>query len=67
MVLWAGLCLTTGAALTLVWNSTQSFVYSLAPYDLNAEQVGYLNFGMAVGLLFGTLTARPLSDWMAHI
>jgi hypothetical protein len=66
IILWAGLCLTTGAALTLVWNLLQSFVFGAPPYNMSPEQVGYLNFGMAVGLILGTLTAGPLSDYTAQ-
>lgn len=66
IVFWAGLCLTTSACLTLVWNISQSFVYGLAPYNFNPEQVGYLNFGMAIGLVLGMLTAGPLSDYIVQ-
>jgi len=66
IVLWTGLCLTTGAAITLAWNMIQSFAFGAPPYNMNPEQVGYLNFGMAIGLVIGTVTAGPLSDWVAQ-
>ncbi|GAM87947.1 hypothetical protein ANO11243_059750 [Dothideomycetidae sp. 11243] len=66
IVLWAGLCLTTGACITLVWNILQSFVFAAPPYNFTTAQVGYVNFAAAVGLIIGTLTAGPLSDWVAH-
>lgn len=64
IVLYAALCLTVAADLTLVWNISESFVFGAPPYNFSPQSVGFTNFGMAGGLILGMLTAGPLSDYV---
>lgn len=64
IILWAALCLTGPADLTLYYNLTESAILSASPYNMHPIDVGYTNFAFAIGSVVGVLTAGPFSDWM---
>lgn len=64
IVIWAGLCLMGASDLVLIFNMTESFILSVAPYDMATDEVGYTNFAFAIGAIIGMATAGPLSDWI---
>lgn len=53
------------ADLLLLFNLTQSGLFSSPAYGFSPEIVGYTNFAFFAGGLFGVITAGPLSDWWA--
>ena len=65
IILWAGLNVAGPANVLLLWNLTESTVFSGPPYDFSPGSVGYTNFAFVVGGIIGVLTAGPISDWVA--
>ncbi|CZT23767.1 related to MFS transporter [Ramularia collo-cygni] len=65
IVFWSAMMLAGPADLLLLFNLTQSGLFSSPAYGFTPEIVGYTNFAFFVGGLFGVLTAGPLSDWWA--
>ena len=66
IIFWAGLMVAGPANLLLLWNLTESQLFSAPPYNFSASQVGYVNFAFVVGGLVGLVTAGPFSDWVAY-
>src|ERR1700744_6166078 len=51
----------------LFWNLTESSVLSGPPHNFTESQVGYANFGFAIGALLGLAVTGPFSDWVANM
>jgi MFS family permease len=66
IVFWSALMLAGPADLLLLFNLTESGLFSSPAYGWSPLAVGYSNFAFFVGGLFGVLTAGPLSDWWAR-
>jgi hypothetical protein len=49
----------------LVLNLTQTQVFAAPPYNFSPQSVGFTNFAVFAGALFGLLTSGPFSDWIA--
>ncbi|TAQ90917.1 hypothetical protein B7494_g814 [Chlorociboria aeruginascens] len=49
----------------LTLNLTQSQAFAAPPYKFTSQKIGFFNFAILVGALFGLLTAGPLSDIIA--
>ncbi|KAF7561312.1 hypothetical protein G7046_g2831 [Stylonectria norvegica] len=64
IVLFAGLNVMGAANMVLYWNITESGVLSQPPYNFSVSQVGFSNFGLAGGALFGMVTGGLFSDWL---
>lgn len=65
IVLWAVIVTGNAANTVLVVNLTQSEVFFGPPYLFSPSQVGFVNFALIAGGLFGLVTAGPFSDWVA--
>lgn len=65
IVQYAAFVFSWSASNFLVLNLTQSQVFAAPPYNFSAQSVGFTNFAVFAGALFGLLTAGPLSDWVA--
>jgi len=65
IVFWSAAMLAGPADLLLLFNLTQSGLFSSPAYGFSPEIVGYTNFAFFTGGLFGVITAGPLSDWWA--
>ena len=66
IVFWAALMLAGPADLLLLFNLTESGLFTLPVYGFNPSQVGYTNFAFFVGGIIGVATAGPFSDWLAR-
>ncbi|KAK5138504.1 hypothetical protein LTR08_000090 [Meristemomyces frigidus] len=66
IVFWAALMLAGPADLLLIFNLTESVLFTSPAYGFGPGAVGYTNFAFFVGGIFGVLTAGPLSDWLAR-
>lgn len=66
IVFWAAMMLAGPADLLLLFNLTESLLFSSPAYGWNPSQVGYSNFAFFVGGVIGVLTAGPFSDWYAR-
>lgn len=66
IVFWSALMLAGSADLLLVFNLTQSGLFSSPAYGWSPAAVGYSNFAFFVGGVAGVVTAGPLSDWVAR-
>ncbi|KAF2485683.1 major facilitator superfamily domain-containing protein [Neohortaea acidophila] len=66
IVFWAALMLAGPADLLLLFNLTESPLFSSPAYRFNPGQVGYTNFAFFVGGIVGVATAGPFSDWLAR-
>jgi MFS family permease len=49
----------------LALNLTQTQVFAAPPYNFSSQSIGFTNFAIFAGALFGLTTAGPLSDWVA--
>lgn len=49
----------------LILNLTQSQVFAAPPYNMSSQSIGFTNFAVLVGALFGLATAGPFSDWVS--
>jgi MFS family permease len=65
IVQFAAFVFSWSASNFLVVNLTQSQVFAAPPYNFSAQSVGFTNFAVYAGALFGLITAGPLSDWIA--
>lgn len=66
IVFWAGLMVAGPADLLLLFNITESSLFSSPDYRFSPGQVGYTNFAFFVGAVVGVATAGPFSDWLAR-
>ncbi|GIZ44837.1 hypothetical protein CKM354_000802300 [Cercospora kikuchii] len=66
IVFWSALMLAGPADLLLLFNLTESGLFSSPAYGWSPEAVGYSNFAFFVGGLCGLITSGPLSDWWAR-
>ncbi|KAK5128952.1 hypothetical protein LTR85_000285 [Meristemomyces frigidus] len=66
IVFWAALMLAGPADLLLIFNLTESGLFTSPAYGFGPGAVGYTNFAFFVGGIIGVFTAGPLSDWMAR-
>ena len=65
IVFFASCCLGFGANCLLVLNLLESPGFSASPYNFSPASVGYVNFALMGGGIFGLLTAGPFSDWVS--
>src|SRR5271163_479067 len=65
IVQYAAFVFSWSASNFLVVNLTQSQVFAAPPYNFSPQNVGFTNFAVFGGALFGLATAGPLSDWVA--
>ena len=66
IVFWAALMLMGPADLLLLFNLTESPLFTSPAYRFTPGQVGYANFAFFVGGVIGVATAGPFSDWLAR-
>jgi len=65
IVQFAAFVFSWSASNFLVLNLTQTQVFSAPPYNFSPQNVGFTNFAVFAGALFGLLTSGPFSDWIA--
>jgi hypothetical protein len=65
IVQFAAYVFSWSASNFLVLNLTQTQVFSAPPYNFSPQSVGFTNFAVFGGALFGLLTSGPFSDWIA--
>ncbi len=65
IVLFAGCCMAFCANCLLVLNLLESPGFSRPPYLFKPDSVGFVNFALMVGGIFGLATAGPFSDWIS--
>lgn len=53
----------SGVTWVVVFSSIISIVFSRAPYNFDAAQIGFMSAGPLVGSVFGSLYGGPLVDW----
>lgn len=66
IVEFAAFAVSFSASGFLVANLTQQQVFGAPPYNFSTEAVGFTNFAIFAGSIFGLLTSGPLSDWVAN-
>ncbi|KAF2214004.1 hypothetical protein CERZMDRAFT_57994 [Cercospora zeae-maydis SCOH1-5] len=66
IVFWSALMLAGPADLLLLFNLTESGLFSSPVYNWSPSAVGYSNFAFFVGGLIGLVTSGPLSDHWAR-
>lgn len=66
IVFWSALMLAGPADLLLIFNLTESGLFSSPAYNWSPAAVGYSNFAFFVGGIIGVATAGPLSDLVAR-
>ncbi|KAK4897225.1 hypothetical protein LTR27_005118 [Elasticomyces elasticus] len=49
----------------LTLNLTQSQAFAAPPYNLNPQDIGFMNFAILIGAMIGLATAGPFSDWVS--
>jgi MFS family permease len=67
IVLFAGCCMGFAANCLLVLNLLESPGFSRSPYLFTPGEVGFVNFALMVGGIFGLATAGPFSDWVSMV
>lgn len=67
IVVFASCCLAFPACALLVLNLLESPAFSAAPFYFSPASVGYTNFALMGGGIFGLLTAGPFSDWSSMV
>ncbi|KAK5116411.1 hypothetical protein LTR62_007958 [Meristemomyces frigidus] len=67
IILWAALMLAGPADLLLLFNLTESLLFTSPAYNFTPGAVGNTNFAFFVGGLLGLATAGPFSDWIAAL
>lgn len=65
IVIFGSCCLGFGANCLLVLNLLESPGFSASPYFFSPSAVGFVNFALMGGGIFGLLTAGPFSDWVS--
>lgn len=65
IVIFGSCCLGFGANCLLVLNLLESPGFSAPPYNFSPSAVGFVNFALMGGGIFGLLTAGPFSDWVS--
>ena len=65
IVQFASFVFSWSASNFLVLNLTQTQVFGAPPYNFSPQNIGFTNFAVFGGAIFGLLTAGPLSDWVA--
>jgi hypothetical protein len=66
IIFWAALMLAGPADLLLLFNLTESGLFSSPAYGWGPAAVGYSNFAFFIGGVVGVCTAGPLSDYLAR-
>lgn len=66
IVFWSALMLAGPADLLLIFNLTESGLFSSPAYGWSPATVGYSNFAFFIGGIIGVTTAGALSDWIAR-
>jgi MFS family permease len=64
IVLWAAMSMGAAANALLAVNITQSQALAAPPYNWTPGNVGFANFALVVGGIFGLAVAGPWSDWV---
>ncbi|KAJ9617883.1 hypothetical protein H2204_013352 [Knufia peltigerae] len=67
IVIFAACCTAFPACALLVLNLLESPAFSGPPFDFAPSSVGYTNFALMGGGIFGLFTAGPLSDWTSMV
>jgi hypothetical protein len=65
IVLFASCCVGFAANCLLVLNLLESPGFSRPPYSFAPGSVGFVNFALMAGGIFGLATAGPFSDWIS--
>lgn len=65
IIQFASFVFSWSASNFLVLNLTQTQVFGAPPYNFSPQNIGFTNFAVFAGAIFGLLTAGPLSDWIA--
>jgi len=65
IVQFAAFVFSWSASNFLVLNLTQTQVFAAPPYNFSPQSVGFTNFAVFAGALFGLFTSGPFSDWIA--
>jgi len=65
IVIFGSCCLGFGANCLLVLNLLESPGFSSEPYFFSPSAVGFVNFALMGGGIFGLLAAGPFSDWVS--
>lgn len=65
IIIFGSCCLGFGANCLLVLNLLESPGFSAEPYFFSPSAVGFVNFALMGGGIFGLLTAGPFSDWVS--
>lgn len=67
IVMFAACCTAFPACALLVLNLLESPVFSAPPFNFPPSSVGYTNFALMGGGIFGLFTAGPFSDWVSML
>jgi hypothetical protein len=65
IVQFAAFVFSWSASNFLVLNLTQTQVFAAPPYNFSPQSIGFTNFAVFGGAIFGLLTSGPFSDWIA--
>lgn len=65
IVVFAACCTAFPACALLVLNLLESPAFSAPPFNFAPSSVGYTNFALMGGGIFGLFTAGPFSDWVS--
>lgn len=65
IVFFAACCVGFGANCLLTLNLLESPAFSSPDYHFSPASVGYVNFALMGGGIFGLATAGPFSDWIS--
>ncbi len=65
IILFAACCVGFGANCLLVLNLLESPAFSAPPYNFSPASVGFVNFALMVGGIFGLILGGPFSDWVS--
>ncbi|KAL7908466.1 hypothetical protein GGI35DRAFT_470099 [Trichoderma velutinum] len=66
IIFWASMSMGSAANALLAVNILQSPGLSAPPYNFTPAQVGYANFALVVGGIFGLAIAGPWSDYVSQ-